>query len=131
MPNCPDRSASVLTFGKALAVRLLNLTTAIKMGRRLPCNAMPEIIAAVVNLSNALHAVEGRRAAMLQSMHALALLPFLDLITARQLLVQTHSAAEAAGKELGPDLEFDESALELSGPKEHAGGGGSWGGSWG
>ena len=70
-----------------------------------------QLLCLQVNLSNAQQAVESRSAAVVQPAHALAFLPLLDASTARQLLIQVHSAAEGAGEELGPELEYDADAL--------------------
>jgi hypothetical protein len=100
-------------FQEALRLRMCNLARAIKADARCARDAIPEVIPAVLNLANAHHAVDGRRAAAAQPLHALAFLPFLDAAVSRQLLVQAHSDAEGAGRECGPALEFDDKALQL------------------
>lgn len=110
---CACSSASVPIFKRNLTLRMSNITRELKGGGRPPSLTIPELIPAVVNLSNAQAAVEGRGAATRQPMHALAFLPFLDVATARQLLVLVHNSAEGAGEEEEAPLEYDDSVRAL------------------
>lgn len=104
-------------FKRTLALRLSNLTKALKAGQ--PAHsAIPDIVPAVVNLSNAHSACEGSSAAVVQPAHALAFLPVVDAASGRQLLLQVTMSAEKCGTEPGLQLKFDVDALrELA---EHA-----------
>lgn len=126
------RSASVPIFKRNLTLRMRNLMRELKAGSRPPCAAITEVIPAVVNLSNAQAAVNGRGAAAREPAHALAFLPFLDTKTAQQLLMLVHNSAEGAGGDEGAPLEYDTGLREMLGAPQgdqtggaQAGGGGA------
>jgi hypothetical protein len=98
------RSAAIGFFRDAVAFRCSTALELLALGRALPHTAIPGLVPAVVNLSNALpdeeREVEGAHWHML----LVAFLPLLPENVANQIIVSAHSCAEASSATLGQSL---------------------------